>query len=195
MDQFVDIVSGNLFYSSIYAKLFSEIIDIYPIFTDTLEAQFSNYLSSYVDIRSIDPKEDYDTFCAMNKINDRRKSITSFHVHLYKLGKITQCNMLGTIKTLVCMIRDNIQNPESVQLVGEIVENIFIFMDPLTDLFSMSGNVIMHPTSDTEDDELSVSICDYIFHLSETTQKIYPGMNTKSLFKLKDLVDNYTKAS
>jgi hypothetical protein len=44
MGQVVDIVSGNLFYSSIYANLFSEIIDIYPIFTDTLETQFSNYL-------------------------------------------------------------------------------------------------------------------------------------------------------
>jgi len=195
MGQIIDIVSGNLFYSAIYANLFSEIMDTHSIFIDTLDAQFSNYIASYTDIRSVDPKEDYDLFCSMNKINDRRKSITSFYVHLYKLNKITQYNMLGTIKTLICMIRDNIQNPDSVQLVGEIVENIFIFLDPSSDLFTMSRDVIMHPTSDTEDGEISISICDYISHLSETTQKIYPGLNTKALFKLKDLVDNYTKAS
>jgi hypothetical protein len=193
--QIIDIVSGNLFYSAIYAKLFSEIMETHPIFTDTLDMQYSNYLTSYTDIRSIDPKEDYDLFCTMNKTNDRRKSITSFYVHLYKLGKITHCSILGTIKTLVGMIRDNINNIESSQLVGEIIENVFIFLDPSSDLFCMARDVIIHPTSDTEDDELSVCICDYIIQLSETTQKIYPGLNTKSLFKLKDLVDNCTKAS
>ena len=187
--QIIDIVSGNLFYSAIYAKLFSEIIDIHPIFADTLETHFSNYLASYTGIHSVDPKEDYDTFCNMNKTNDRRKSITSFYVHLYTLDKITQYNMLGTIKPLICMIRDNIHNPESDQLVGEIVENIFIFMDPLTNLVSMSRNIMIHPTSNDEDDEVSICIYDYIYQLSETTQKIYPGLNTKSLFKLKDLID------
>jgi hypothetical protein len=195
MVKVIEIVSGNLFYSSIYAKLFSNIIDVHPIFTDTLEAQFSNYLESYTNIQSVDPKEDYDLFCTMNKTNDRRKSITSFYVQLYKLGKLSQCSMLGTIKTLVGMVRDNIHNIESVQLVGELIENIFIIMDPSVDLFTMSHDVIMHPTSDIEDGEVSVCICDYISQLSETTQKLYPGMNTKSLFKLKDLVDNYARAS
>lgn len=187
--QIIDIVSGNLFYSAIYAKLFSEIIDVHPIFADTLETHFSNYLTSYTGIHSVDPKEDYDTFCNMNKLNDRRKSITSFYVNLYTLDKITQYNMLGTIKHLVCMIRDNIHNSESGQLVGEIVENIFIFMNPTANLFSMFRDIMIHPTSNEEDDDVSISIYEYIYQLSETTQKIYPGLNTKSLFKLKDLID------
>ena len=195
MVQIIDIVSGNLFYSNIYAKLFSDIINVHPTFADTLDLHFSKYIASYTNIQSFDPKEDYDSFCAMNKTNDRRKSITSFYVHLYKLGKLTQCSMLGTVKTLAGMIRDNIHNIESVQLVGELIENIFIMMDPIVDLFILSHDVIMHPTSDAEDGEVSVCICDYISLLSETPPKIYPGMNTKSLFKLKDLVDNYAKAS
>ena len=193
--QIIDIVSGNMFYSAIYAELFSQIIDTRPIFTDTLDTQFANYMASYIDIQSVDPKEDYDTFCAINKTNDRRKSITSFYVHLYMLDKITQCTMLGTIKTLVCMIRDNIHNPDSVQLVVELIENVFILMNPSSDLFSMSCDVMIHSTINNEDDGESICVSDYILQLSSTTHKIYPGLNTKALFKLKDLVDIYSARS
>jgi hypothetical protein len=193
MNQIIEIVSGNIFYSDIYARLFSEMIDLYPTFTDTLETLFSKYLESYTRIQLVDPKKDYDLFCNMNKMNDRRKALTTFYVNLYKLDKLTQCSMLSTIKSLNEMIRDNLYNIESTQLVVELIENIFIFMNPSSRLYIASRDVIIHPTTDIEDGEVSISICDYIIKLSEASPKLYPGMNTKSLFKLKDLVDNYAK--
>lgn len=193
MDQVIDIVSGNIFYSDIYAGLYSEIIDIHPIFADTLETQFSKYLESYTRIQLVDPKKDYDLFCTMNKMNDRRKALTAFYINLYKLNKLTQCSMLSTIKALTEMIRDNMYNIESTQLIVELTENMFICMSPSSNLYMASRDVIIHPTTDIEDGEVSVSIYDYILQLSEASPKLYPGMNTKALFKLKDLADNYKK--
>lgn len=189
--QVFEILSGNTFYSSIYSQLFSQIMDTYPVFTDTLEKQISKYMTTFTDIKSVDPKEDYDLFCSINKQNDIRKSKSTFFVNLYTLYKISQPTMLSTVKTLTGMIRDNIDNADMVQLVCELIENIFIYMNPELGLFNMYKDTMMHAYSDGE--EISISICDYIVELSKTSQKVYSGLNTKSLFKLKDLVDNYTK--
>lgn len=190
MNQIINIVSGNQFYSSIYANLFSEMIDAHSSFTTTLEKQFSNYISNYTDIQSIDPSEDYDSFCIMNKKNDNRKAITSFYIHLYKLDKISQSSMMETIKTLSEMIRDNINDVNMIQLITEIVENLFIFMDTSTDLHIRCNEVTINITDDTE-----LSICQYIRNLSKVTPKSYSGINTKTVFKLKDIVDNISNTA
>lgn len=191
LSQVLDIVSGNLFYSAIYAKLFSEMIDNHDMFIETLDNHFSNYISTYSGIQSIDPIQDYDAFCTLNKMNDRREAHTSFYVHLYTAGKISQYNMLDIIKKNVCMIRDNIFKSDEEQLINELVRNIFILLNPSADLFSKSRDVMIQPTIDEDDDETSICICDYIAQLSVSTQKICKGLNTKSLFKLKDLMDFY----
>ena len=192
--QILDIVSGNLFYSGIYARLFSEMIESHSMFTETLDVHFSKYMTTYSDIQSVDPKEDYDAFCTLNKTNDHREAITSFYINLYGTGNISQYNMLDITKKIVCMIRDNIYKIDEEQLINELVKNVFILMSPDSDLFSRCRDIMIDPTNDTESDEPTISICDYITQLAGSTQKMYPGLNTKSLFKLKDLIDNHPKA-
>jgi len=191
LSQVLDIVSGNLFYSAIYAKLFSEMIDKHDMFIETLDNHFSNYMSTYSCIQSVDPLQNYDAFCTLNKMNDRREAHTSFYVHLYTAGKVSQYNMLDIIKKTVCMIRDNIFKSDEEQLINELVRNVFTLLSPSADLFLKSRDVMIHPTIDEDDDDISICICDYIAQLSVSTQKIYKGLNTKSLFKLKDLMDLY----
>ena len=185
--QVFDIVSGNTFYSDIYSKLFSEIVDIYPVFADTLENKLSKYMLSYQNIQNVDPKEDYDLFCSVNKMNDTRKANSLFFINLYKLDKLPQTTMLRIIKTLTGMIRDNIDNIDMTQLVCELVENLFIYMEASTGLFDTCKDIMMHAYDDGE--EISLGICDYLSNLSKSSQKDYPALNTKSLFKLKDLID------
>ena len=190
--QVFNIVSGNLFYSTIYAGLFSELLSMHSIFRETLDNQLSNYISTYSNIRSIDPKDDYDAFCAMNKTNDRREANTSFYMNLYKTKNITQDNMVDIIKKTVCMVQDNIYTADSEQLICELIKNIFILLSPDSDLFLMC-NDIMISSNDDDDDEQNTSINEYITQLAGSPQKTYPALNTKALFKLKDLIDSHKK--
>ena len=189
--QFLNIVSGNLFYSTIYAGLFSELISMHSIFRETLDNQISNYISSYSDILSVDPKEDYDAFCSMNKTNDRREANTSFYVNLYKTKNISQDNILDIIKKLVYMIQDNISNSDSEQLICELTKNVFILLNPNSDLFLMCNDVMIPSNKDAQPDEPNISICEYITQLANSPLKTYASLNTKSLFKLKDLIDSH----
>ena len=193
LNQVFDIISSNLFYSSAYAGLYSELLTKHSIFVETLDNQLSKYISTYSDISSVDPKEDYDAFCSMNKKNDRREAVTSFYVNLYKLNNISQYNMLNITKKVVCMIQENIYDSKSEQLITELIKNIFILLDPSSDLFSSCNDIMMEPSKDTEEDEDTMSIREYIIQLSGSAQKTYPGLNTKGLFKLKDLIDSHKK--
>ena len=190
--QVFNIVSGNLFYSTIYAGLFSELISTNSIFGETLDNQFSNYMSTYSDIHSIDPIKDYDAFCAMNKTNDRREAVTSFYMNLYKTKNISQHNMLDIIKKIVCMIQDNICDSDAEQLICELIKNLFILLSPDSDLFLMC-NDIMNETSNIDVEDEPISIHQYITQLASSPQKTYPALNTKALFKLKDLRDSHKK--
>jgi len=187
--QVFNIVSGNLFYSTIYAGLFSELLSTHSLFRETLDCQLSKYMSTYSDIHSVDPKEDYDAFCAMNKTNDRREAYTSFYMNLYKTNNLPQCNILDIIKKTVCMIQDNIHNSSSEQLICELIKNIFILLSSDSDIFLMCNDIMTSSSKDVNDDEEPISIHEYITHLANSPQKTYAALNTKALFKLKDLLD------
>jgi len=189
--QIIDIMSGNLFYSFIYATLFSEMMNMHTVFGNTLNTHFDAYISNYRDIQVVDPVEDYDKFCNMNKINHRRKANTAFYFNLYMLDKISKPSILDTIHTLVRMIRENINNIDSQQLVTELVENIFILLDPKSNLFSATRNIMMDSSSAEDGCTEPVCVREYLTQLSITKPKTCLGLNTKSIFKLKDLVDNH----
>ena len=191
--QIFDILSGNLFYSDIYSKLFGDMISNHSIFGDVLNTRFNSYIGSYNDIRSVDPITEYDSFCDMNKANDMRKSLTSFYAKLYMLGKIHRSTIIDTVGTLTNMVRQHIEIEASQDMVAELVENISILLDNSTDVYVLCKDKMMASkgADEDEDDDEPVGICDYLIQLSMAKQKEYAGLNTKSLFKLKDLIETH----
>jgi len=188
--QIFDILSGNLFYSDIYSKLFGEMISKHSIFGDVVSTRFNSYVGSYNEIRTVDPITEYDSFCDMNKANDTRKSLTSFYTKLYMLGKIHSSTIIDTIGTLTNMVRQHIDIEASQDMVAELVENLSILLDNSSDIYVICKDKMMVSKADDDEDE-PVGICDYLIQLSMAKQKEYAGLNTKSLFKLKDLIETH----
>lgn len=74
--------STNKFYSKIFADLFAELISKYVWLKQIFDDKYNNIMEQYKNILYIDPDEDYDKFCDMNKVNEKRKAVTSFFVNL-----------------------------------------------------------------------------------------------------------------
>ena len=78
-----DISSENKFWVKLYAKLFHELIDNFPVMRNICINNFNNFMSIFdnVEVCSV---EDYDNFCRINKNNEKRRSLLSFYTELYK---------------------------------------------------------------------------------------------------------------
>ena len=78
---FLKVIINNRVYANIYAKLFSELLDKYILLDDYRNYFLDNYEDNLTEINFVDPDEDYDKFCLINKQNEQRKSLLTFLVH------------------------------------------------------------------------------------------------------------------
>lgn len=178
----INILSANIFYSDIYSSLYCCLTDKYECFSEGLSQQYSNYITTYSNIQIADPNTDYDLFCEVNKKNDLRKSHTSFYINLLGRNKIKKEDVLNNISEIMELLCNNI-NTDNCHIVDEVIENLFIMLSIKNNLFECCKDIQL---------ENDVSVYDYIISLSNTKSNQYSGLGTKSLFKIKDLVDMHT---
>jgi hypothetical protein len=77
-----EIASTNRFYSKIYAELYSELIKKYDIMRETFEKSLNTFIDLFNVIEYVDPSVDYNSFCRINKDNEKRKALASFFMNL-----------------------------------------------------------------------------------------------------------------
>jgi hypothetical protein len=61
---------ANKFYSELYAKLYKELIEKYPVFKEVIMPFIEKYVESIQDVKVVDQNKDYDGFCENNKKNE-----------------------------------------------------------------------------------------------------------------------------
>jgi hypothetical protein len=173
-----EIGSMNKFWTELYAKLYKDILGIFPVMKGISEMNFINFGKLFDNIRYVSPDENYDLFCEINNENDRRKGMSSFFVNLVgqniisgeSLGIIVE-NLVNTIKTLI--VTDG--NKEQVD---EISENVFIIMD--------EGFDILKETWGEFD-----NINSYLKDITNMKKQNFPSLTNKTIFKFMDLKDSH----
>ena len=123
-----EIGSMNSFWSKMYAKLCKELVDKFEIMKEICKDNFTNFLGLFEHIRSFDCEKDYDKFCEINKINQKRRAMSSFFIHLMNFGIINIDNMYTLIHTLLENIVNNINDATQLFCNDEIVENLYILI-------------------------------------------------------------------
>jgi hypothetical protein len=173
-----EIGSMNKFWTELYAKLYKELLDTFPIMKGISERNFINFGKLFDNIRCVSPDEDYDLFCEVNKENDRRKAISSFFVNL--MGQnIISGNSLGTIiDNLVNMIKSLITTEGNKDQIDEIAENVFIIMD--------KGYDMLKETWENFD-----NVNSYLNSITNMKKHDYPSLTNKTIFKFMDLKDSH----
>ena len=175
-----DIASANRFYSKIYADLYCLMANKYDIMKNIYENSLDKFTELFDVIEYVDPKVNYDRFCEINKINEKRKSLATFFMNLMLNGLVTKNRIISITRNLLAQVCALILEEDRKNEVDEIIENISILYRK--DLY-------------TDDSELEYeridgqSIYEIIVKLANSKAKDYKSLTNKSIFKLMDLLD------
>jgi hypothetical protein len=174
-----DVASSNKFYSSIYAQLYKELIDRFPIFEKIFQDSFKNYLTRYDNIGCVTEKDDYEEFCMQNQQNTQRRAFTSFIVNLCKKNIISNKELFDLCWKLQCTFDTSILKEDHKPLCEELCENIFIIM---TEGYECLKN-----------EDRYASLNGKMTIIKNTKVKDVKSLSSRSLFKYYDMIDYVEK--
>ena len=174
-----NIVSSNNFYSELYAKLYKELIIKYNF----IDYYFNNKLrlinENINSIEYCDPDEDYDKFCDINKINEKRRSLILFYVNLMKLDTININNISNLRVYIQEKIKENISLDNKISIVDELANILHML---ITNYFTKNL---------TEFDKIT----SYLNEIISLNKSKYPSLSNKAKFKHMDIIDFMNKSN
>ena len=172
-----DIASTNKFYSEMYAKIYKDLIDTYPIFQTLLNDFLLQFLSTVSDLKYVDPNIDYDAFCNYNKLNDKKKATAVFIIHMMKQSVLLPRDILDIIQHLI--IKMELCMNTELQL-NELEE-----MTELVNLFVLEGYTFLSHESNSS--EIWQQILVKIREFSQLKVKDKKSLSSRVIFKYMDL--------
>jgi len=137
-----DIASTNKFYSEMYAKIYKELMDVYPIFRNILDDFLLQFLNTVSDLKYVDPNIDYDAYCNYNKQNDKKKATAVFIIHMMKQTVILPKHVLDIIHHLIQKVDANMNTENQLNELEEMTE--------LLNLFILEGYVFLSSSDSIE---------------------------------------------
>jgi hypothetical protein len=171
-----DIGSLNKYCSHLYAKIYKELIDMYPIFKNISDDNYVIYGKIFDEIRYVDSDEDYNLYCDINKENENRKSMSLFFANLMIHNVFSEDKIISIIKNLIENVDINVQIENKVEIIEEIVSNLVI--------------LISHTSSVFKSKSIWENIDSHIKKYTTAKKKDFKSLTTKIIFKYMDLIDN-----
>jgi len=170
-----EIASSNKFYSKIYAELYADLSSKFDFIKTTYEENFNKFIGLFNNIEFAVSNENYDKFCEINKINDKRKSLALFYMNLMDLGVIHKDEIIQITKILLSKIYEFIYLDNKKNEVDELTETISILYKK-----EIYDNIV---TID------GLTIYEIIVKIANSKVKDFKSLSNKSLFKFMDLIE------
>jgi len=120
--------SSNMFYSALYAKLFKQLVQCHDVFTKVFEKSYSEFVGLFKKVEYVDPNVDYNKFCEVTKMNDKRKAMSMFIINLMKESMLESDGVVDIITELQEMVNSYIKQANKTNELEELNENIFILL-------------------------------------------------------------------
>ena len=169
--------SSNMFYSALYAKLFKQLVQCHDVFTKVFEKSYSEFVGLFKKVEYVDPNVDYNKFCEVTKMNDKRRAMSMFIINLMKEDILEADGVVDIIAELQEMVNAYIKQANKTNELEELNENIFILLT--------NGKSVLSSHEKWE------SIVSHIKFLSilKVKMKEYPSVNNKLIFKNMDMLE------
>ena len=172
-----EFASTNRYFSKLYADLYTELVNKYECMKQTLDESFHSFLELFINIEYVDPDVNYDEFCRINKVNEKRKALSAFFINLSANNLLSHDKLVDLTHKMVLRVVEYMSMSDKKAHVDEYTENIAILFNK-----GEYGNVT---------DKLinGKTITETIKMLATSKPKTYPGLSSKCIFKYMDLVD------
>jgi len=175
-----DIASTNRFYSKIYADIYSELLTKYEIIKNVLQQNFKNFEYLFNNIEYTDPNDNYDKFCEINKINEKRKSLATFYVNIMLNGIISKKEIMIITRNLLAQIYTFISFENKKNEVDELTETIAILY---------KKDFYEHDDGRNYENIEGYTINEVVKKIANSKVKDYKSLTNKALFKFMDLIE------
>lgn len=170
----LDMATSNSFNSKTYAKLCSYLSENYIFMKNIIDTNLKEFMNLFETFETVDPAENYDKFCEINIVNDKRRAMSLFLCNLY-VNNIIQFEFIENIVfSLYTRIQNNM-NDESKKLEhDELSENILIIISNIS-ISLIKNNSTWEP------------FIKYITVISSINTKEVKGISSKCKFKHMDI--------
>ena len=136
-------------------------------------------------MKYFDPDKDYDKFCDMNVINEKRKLTSQLFVYLALNGIIPRSSIYDLLVSLLRTMTEYINQPDKKFEVDEIAENMAILFNK-----EIIKTVEESPNYNKELYIINgLTIVELITLFAKSKAKDYRSLSNKSIFKCMDLVE------
>lgn len=174
-----DLATFNHFYSSLYAKLYRDLMGKFEIFANILENTFNKFTERFQNIVYVSPNEDYDAYCKYNDCKEIRKALTSFIGELCLLDVIEESYVVTLINDLYEQFNIHIHSADMKFLCDELSEYIKL-------LICKTINVLIK-VPEWEDINIRIE------EISKMKPRVFPGFSSKAMFCYYDVKDTIKK--
>ena len=169
------IASGNSFYSTMYAKLYKELMAQFAFMKTIFETNFRKFSALFQDFAYCDPNKDYDQFCQNNKVNEKRRALSLFYINLMKEQLIDIGEIGKILEQLKNKMVSYISEPDQKNIVDEMTEIIYIII--------VNG----HEQLQELDDYSGVE--EFVNAMAGYKPTSFPSITNKTIFKFMDILD------
>lgn len=170
--------TSNKFNSNVYAKLANELQSKYEFMTNIVDNNINEFMKLFENMEFVSPDDDYDKFCEMNIINEKRRAMSLFLTSLYKHKVLTLDFVFDKIQKVQNMImkEETMLHESSRMEVEELSENLYILLTNI-------------PFSTLSSHSEWKQIMDNLLQIKNTDTKACMGISPKAKFKHMDILD------
>ena len=170
-----DIASSNKFYSTIYAKLYKDLIEKFDEMRDLCIKNFNSFMVLFENIEYIDSEKDYDKFCKINEQNEKRRAMCQFFINLVKNKVIKDEKMTQLIILLQKKMFKTLTEENKKKEAEEMAENLYILLYKNSSLFGGG--------------EYWTEILNNVQKIPKLKTNDYPSLSNKIKFKHLDIIE------
>jgi hypothetical protein len=176
-----EIASNNRFFSQIYADLYSDLLTRYEIMRPIFEENLEKFTELFNAIEYVEPSENYDKFCEINKTNEKRKSLAAFYVNLMNNRMITVKKIVAITRNLLQQIYSFVHQENMKNQTDELAENVAILYN---------NKLFMDYKYDATTELIDGKTIPFIIQLiAKSKVKDFKSLTNKTLFKFMDMID------
>jgi hypothetical protein len=175
-----EVASSNRYFSKIYADLYSDLSQKYVFIREKYQENLKHFVTLFTNIEYVDPNENYDKFCEINKINEKRKSLATFYINLMNNGVISKTEIMQITRNLLADVYKFIT-----------IENKKNEVEELTETIALLYKKELYEDDEGDDYEQidGYTIGEIIEKIANSKIKDYKSLTNKALFKFMDLID------